>query len=73
MSSPVSQDPGRATRTTKTIPPRIFWHHAVGAHVQVLREVVFDAAVDMGITNGAPHKRILFGITYAIANLYPSR
>lgn len=32
--------------------------------------VVVDAAIETGITNGAPHKKILFGVTYAIANLY---
>jgi methyl-accepting chemotaxis protein len=40
---------------------------------QVHRQVVIDAAFDVGITQGAPHKRILFGLTYAIANLYPGR
>lgn len=40
---------------------------------RVHRQVVVDAAIDVGITDGAPHKRILFGITYAIANLYPRR
>lgn len=34
------------------------------------RQVVIDAAMDVGITNGAPRKKILFGVTYAIANLY---
>jgi len=37
---------------------------------KVHRQVVLDTALDVGITNGAPHKRILFGFTYAIANLY---
>ena len=38
---------------------------------KVHRQVVLDVAVDAGITQGAPHNRILFGFTYAIANLYP--
>jgi Putative MetA-pathway of phenol degradation len=37
---------------------------------KVHRQVVLDTALDVGITNGAPHKRILFGFTYAVANLY---
>ena len=38
---------------------------------KVHRRVALDAAVLPGITSAAPHKRVSFGITYAIANLYP--
>ena len=34
------------------------------------RRVVLDAAIDVGITHGAPQKRIMFGITYAITKLH---
>lgn len=40
---------------------------------QLHRQVVIDGGIDVGITPGAPHKRILFGLTYAIANLYGRR
>jgi hypothetical protein len=33
-------------------------------------QVVLDAGIDVGISDGAPRKRILFGMTYAIADLY---
>jgi hypothetical protein len=38
---------------------------------KVHRRVALDAAVLPGITSAAPRKRVSFGITYAIANLYP--
>ena len=40
---------------------------------KVHRRVVLDVAVLPGITSSAPHKRVSFGVTYAIANLYPRR
>src|SRR5262249_41636469 len=40
---------------------------------KVHRKVFLDVAVLPGITQGAPHKRVAFGVTYAIANLYPRR
>ena len=41
-----------------------------GLTYRLRRSLVLDAAFDTGITNGAPHKRILFGLTYALARLY---
>jgi hypothetical protein len=38
---------------------------------KVHRRVALDAGVLPGITSAAPHKRVSFGVTYAIANLYP--
>jgi len=32
--------------------------------------IVLDGGIEVGITNGTPPKRIFFGITYAVANLY---
>lgn len=32
--------------------------------------VVLDGGIEVGITNGAAPKRIFFGVTYAVANLY---
>lgn len=42
----------------------------LGLSYRLRRSFVLDAAFDAGITNGAPHKRILFGLTYAFARLY---
>lgn len=32
--------------------------------------LVFDAGIDVGITNGAPHKRAFGGVSYAVSDLY---
>jgi hypothetical protein len=34
--------------------------------------LIFDAGVDIGITNGAPHKRVFAGVSYAVGDLYKS-
>ncbi|HUL16833.1 MAG TPA: transporter [Terriglobales bacterium] len=41
-----------------------------GLSWRVRRQLVLDSAIDVGITKGAPHKRILFGLTYAIARIH---
>lgn len=40
---------------------------------KVQRRLVLDAGLQTGITQGSPHKRVSFGFTYAIANLYAKR
>ena len=37
----------------------------------VLPRLVIDGGFEAGLTSGGPHRHLFFGMTYAIANLYP--
>jgi hypothetical protein len=32
--------------------------------------LILDSGIDIGITNGAPHKRVFVGVSYAVGDLY---
>jgi len=42
----------------------------LGFTYQVQPRLILDTGLDVGVTSGAPRKRIFVGITYAIANVY---
>jgi hypothetical protein len=42
----------------------------VGFNYKVQPRVFLDAGLDLGVTPDAPHKRVYFGVTCAVANLY---
>lgn len=39
-------------------------------YYQITPRLVVDGGIDVGLTSGAPHKRIYIGATYSIADLY---
>lgn len=41
-----------------------------GFSYQVQPRVYLDAGLDVGVTHGAPNKRVYWGITYSLANVY---
>ena len=41
-----------------------------GFNYKVRPRLYLDSGLDVGVTSGAPRKRVFVGITYAIANLY---
>ena len=42
----------------------------LGFTYQVQPRLILDTGLDVGVTSGAPRKRVFVGITYAIANVY---
>jgi Putative MetA-pathway of phenol degradation len=42
----------------------------VGTTYQISPRLVLDGGVDLGVSSAAPHARVFFGVTYAIANVY---
>lgn len=41
-----------------------------GFNYQVRPRLYFDSGLDVGVSSGAPRKRLFVGVTYAIANVY---
>jgi hypothetical protein len=41
-----------------------------GFNYQVRPRVYFDSGMDVGVSAGAPRKRVFVGVTYALGNLY---
>jgi len=37
---------------------------------QVQPRLILDTGLDVGVTSGAPQRRVFIGVTYAIANVY---